>query len=68
MQWRKCIVTIHKCTASVDWITVLVLPIHIFGKTTIETSKIHNLFIQYSNNKYFSALRSFENGDMTHKN
>jgi hypothetical protein len=40
------------------WITVLVLPIHIFGEAIIDTSKIHNIFIHYPNNKYFSALKS----------
>jgi hypothetical protein len=38
--------------------TVLVLPTHAFEKAIIETSKIHNLFIQYPNNAYFSALES----------
>jgi hypothetical protein len=48
---------------------VLVLPIHIFGEVTvlvlpvhIQTSKIHNLFIQYPNNTYFSALKSLKMG------
>jgi hypothetical protein len=40
------------------WITVLVLPTHAFGEAIIETSKIHNLFIQYPNDTYFSALES----------
>jgi hypothetical protein len=35
---------------------VLVLPTHAFGEAIIETSKIHNLFIQYPNNTYFSVL------------
>jgi hypothetical protein len=38
------------------WITVLVLPIHVFEEAMIETSKIHNLFIQYPNNTYFSIM------------
>jgi hypothetical protein len=37
------------------WITVLVLPTHAFEEVIIETSKIHNLFIQYPNNTYFSV-------------
>jgi hypothetical protein len=37
---------------------VLILPPHAFGEAIIETSKIHNLFIQYPNNTYFSALES----------
>jgi hypothetical protein len=40
------------------WITVLVLPTQAFGKAIIETSKIHNLFIQYPYNTCFSALES----------
>jgi hypothetical protein len=40
------------------WTTFLVLPTHTFGKAIIETSKIHNLFIKYPNNAYFSALES----------
>jgi hypothetical protein len=40
------------------WITVIVLPTHVFGEARIETSKIHNLFIQYPNNTYFSILKS----------
>jgi hypothetical protein len=40
------------------WIMVLVLPTHAFEEAIIETSKIHNLFIQYPNNTYFSALES----------
>jgi hypothetical protein len=49
------------------WITVLVLPTHTFGEAIIETSRIHNLFIQYPNITYFSALESPENGKKTHK-
>jgi hypothetical protein len=40
------------------WITVLILPTHVFGEAIIETSKIHNLVIQYPNNSYFGALES----------
>jgi hypothetical protein len=40
------------------WIMVLVLPTHAFGEAIIETSKIHNLFIYYTNNTCFSALES----------
>jgi hypothetical protein len=29
---------------------------HVFGEAIIETSKIRNLFIEYPNNTYFSAL------------
>jgi hypothetical protein len=35
---------------------VLVQPTHAFGEAIIETSKTHNLFIQYPNNTYFSML------------
>jgi hypothetical protein len=47
-----------KCISTVDhagprfWYCLT----HAFGKAIIETSKIHNLFIQYPNNIYFSAL------------
>jgi hypothetical protein len=37
---------------------VLVLPTHIFGEAILQTSKIHNLFIQNLNNTYFNALKS----------
>jgi hypothetical protein len=40
------------------WLMVLVLPTHIFGEDILQTSKIHNLFIQYPNNTYFNALES----------
>jgi hypothetical protein len=40
------------------WITVLVLPTHVFGEAIIETSIIHNLFIQYPNSTYFIPLKS----------
>jgi hypothetical protein len=36
----------------------LVLPTYIIGEAIYETSKIHNLFIQYPNDTYFSALES----------
>jgi hypothetical protein len=36
--------------------TVVVLPTYIFGKAIPQISKIHNLFIQYPNNTYFSVL------------
>jgi hypothetical protein len=49
------------------WITVLVLPTHAFGEAIIEILKIHNLFIQYPNNIYFSALESSCYGEKTHK-
>jgi hypothetical protein len=35
-----------------------VLPTYAFGEAIIETSKIHNLFIRYPNNTYFSTLES----------
>jgi hypothetical protein len=40
------------------WITVLVLPTHALGEAILQTSKIHNLFIQYPNNtsKYCKKL------------
>jgi hypothetical protein len=38
---------------------VLVLPTHVFGEAILQTSKIHNLLIQYTNNTYFSALESY---------
>jgi hypothetical protein len=34
------------------------LPTHIFGEAILQTLKIHNLFIKYPNNTYFSALES----------
>jgi hypothetical protein len=40
------------------WIMVLILPTHISGEAIIETSKIHNLFIHYPSNTYYSALES----------
>jgi hypothetical protein len=36
----------------------LVLPTHVFGEAILQTSKIHNLFIQYPNNTYFNAWES----------
>jgi hypothetical protein len=39
-------------------IMVLVLPTHVFEEAIFKTSKIHNLFIHYPNNTYFSALES----------
>jgi hypothetical protein len=42
---------------------VLVLPTHTLEEVIIETLKIHDLFIQYPNNTYFSTL---ENGDKIH--
>jgi hypothetical protein len=36
----------------------LVLPTHVFGEAIFQTSKIHNLFTQYSNYTYFGALKS----------
>jgi hypothetical protein len=38
------------------WIMDLVLPTHVFGEAILQTSKIHNLFIQYPNNTYLSVL------------
>jgi hypothetical protein len=40
------------------WLTVLVLPTHVFGEGILQTSKIHNLFIQSPNNTYFNVLES----------
>jgi hypothetical protein len=40
------------------WITVLVLSTHTLEEVIIETLKIHDLFIQYPNNTYFSVLES----------
>ena len=40
------------------WIAILVLPIYVLEESIIKTPKIHKLFIQYSNNIYFSALDS----------
>jgi hypothetical protein len=37
---------------------VLVLYTDDFGEAIIETLKIHNLFIQYQNNAYYSVLES----------
>jgi hypothetical protein len=38
--------------------TVLVQPTHVFGEAILQTSKIHNLFIQYPNNTFFNAMES----------
>jgi hypothetical protein len=38
------------------WITILVLPTHVFGEAILQTSKILKLFIQYPNNTYFSKV------------
>jgi hypothetical protein len=38
------------------WLTILVVPINVFGEAILQTSKIHNLFIQYPNNTYFSCV------------
>jgi hypothetical protein len=46
---------------------VLVLPTHVFGKGIIETSKIHNLFMQYPNIHNFVHWNILENGDKIHK-
>jgi hypothetical protein len=43
------------------------VPTHIFGEAIIETSKIHNSFIQYPNNTHFNAFESFQNLDKTHE-
>jgi hypothetical protein len=40
------------------WIMILVLLAPIFGEAILKTSKIHNSFIQYPNNTYFSVLES----------
>jgi hypothetical protein len=32
--------------------------IHVFGEAILQILKIHNLFIQYLNNTYFSTLES----------
>jgi hypothetical protein len=34
------------------------LSTHVFGEAILQTSKIHNLFIQYPNNTQFSLLES----------
>jgi hypothetical protein len=49
------------------WITVLILPTPVLGEAILQTSKIHNLFIQYPYNTYFSTLDPLENGEKTHK-
>jgi hypothetical protein len=60
LQCRNRIVAALKCISTVDhagprfWYCLT----QAFGKAIIETSKIHNLFIQYPNNAYFSALES----------
>jgi hypothetical protein len=43
------------------------MPTHVFEEAILQTSKIHNLFTQYPNNKYFSALEFVENGEKIHK-
>ena len=49
------------------WITDLVLPTHTFGEAIIKTSKIHNLFIPYSNNIYILVCwNPLEIGDKTY--
>jgi hypothetical protein len=60
LQWRKCIVAVQICIPGVDHagVTVLVMPIVVFEEAIIETSKIHSLFIHYSNDIYFSVLKS----------
>jgi hypothetical protein len=35
------------------------LPTHVLGEAILQTSKIHNFFIQYPNKIYFSALKSY---------
>jgi hypothetical protein len=40
------------------WIMVLVVPTQVVGEAIFQTSKIHNLFIQYLNEIYFSTLES----------
>jgi hypothetical protein len=37
----------------------LEMPTYTFEEAIIKTSRIHNLLIQYPDNKYFSALESF---------
>jgi hypothetical protein len=54
LQWRKYCSSLEMYTSC----TVLVLPTHVFGQAILQTSKIHNLFIQYPNYTYFSALES----------
>jgi hypothetical protein len=41
---------------------------YILEEAIIKTSKIHNLFIQYPNNTYFSGWNPLENGYKIHKN
>jgi hypothetical protein len=41
---------------------LLEMSTHAFGGIIIQNSKIHNLFIWYPNNTYFSVLNPFENG------
>jgi hypothetical protein len=55
LQWRKRIVAIQKCTTTIDYVASAYSR---FWEVVIETSKIHNLFIQYPNNTYFIALES----------
>jgi hypothetical protein len=35
------------------------VPTHVLGEAIHQTSKVHNLFIQYPNKTYFSALESY---------
>jgi hypothetical protein len=47
----------YNCSRSC-WITILVLPTHVLGEALIEASKVHNLFMEYSNNIYFGVMES----------
>jgi hypothetical protein len=67
LQWRKHAIAMHKCTAVIDlakpccWKCLPMLleaPIHASGELLVKTSKTYNLFIWYSNNTYFSMLKS----------
>jgi hypothetical protein len=44
---------------------ILVLPTHVLEQAMIQTSKIHNMFIQNPNNTYFCG-DPLENGDKIH--
>jgi hypothetical protein len=49
------ILEMYSCCRSC-WIAILLLSTHVFWEAIIETSKIHNLFIEYPNITYYSVL------------
>jgi hypothetical protein len=43
------------------------MPTYAFAEAIIETSKIHNLFIQYPNNTFLVRWNPLENGNKTNE-